>query len=361
MVKLASSWIALLLLLGLLGATTASDSSQVHPEKPRPEPSGAPEAVRDLEVWAWNGHHDAKEIRKQMNAVRGVGIVMPSWFDLLAADGEWYDKSDDAVARETSGRGIRVMPMVSNRHQGEITEQFLQSPDAMQSLIRTLVARLDEMKLGGANLDFEGLSPQSRGPYAEFVAAFAAALHERGMQLTVDVPVTESGGMPEWFAAKEIGAAADQVVLMAYDQYYEGHAEPGPVAGLEWTEQGIRSALDAGVPASKLVLGLPLYTREWLLDGGGKAKSSRPLSMKAIPGTLIGYDNVKRVMDENHGLHRTSYGNSRERFLIWEESLATVKERYSLARLYGLHGVAFWRLGYEPNQFWQEVGRWKSE
>lgn len=372
--RLYSSIVPIVLVLTLLAMTSASMSLQPgallpDPASPPSSPSSPetpppPATSRNdgpLEVWAWNGEFAPTVIRKQLGGLSGINNLIPGWFELVASDGEVYDVADEALVRDIRKQGMEVTPLVSNKHRKEMTTEFLADPEAVARFIDSLVARFKEVGLAGANLDFEGIEPKSREPYADFVEKLGKTFRDNGLGLTVDVPVTETGDLPNWFDAKRIAAAADQVVIMAYDQFYEGSSSAGPVSGMDWTEAGIRKAIAGGVPADKLVLGVPLYTREWKLDGAGKPISSRPLSMKALDGTLIGYDNVDKKWDDAHGLYRVKYKDSKESFELWEEDAATAEARYALAREYGLHGVAVWRLGYEPKDFWKKAEAWKTK
>ena len=54
---------------------------------------------------------------------------------------------------------------------------------------------------------------------------------------------------------------ADYVVLMAYDEHYNGSDE-GPVASIDFVKKGVEDTLKE-VPADQLILGIPFYTRIW--------------------------------------------------------------------------------------------------
>ncbi|GAA3411370.1 glycosyl hydrolase family 18 protein [Paenibacillus hodogayensis] len=360
--RLYSPLIPIVLVLGMLAMTNASMSELPVSPTPAVPPAPPPAVHRDgpLEVWAWNGEFAPAVIRKQLPGLTGVDNLIPGWFELVASDGEVYDVADEKLVRDIRKQGMEVTPLVSNKHRKAMTTEFLADPEAVDRFVESLTERFREVGLAGANLDFEGVEPQSRDTYAAFVEKLAKTFRANSLGLTVDVPVTETGELPVWFDAKRIAAAADQVVLMAYDQFYEGSEHTGPVSGMEWTEAGIRQAIAVGVPADKIVLGVPLYTREWQLDKAGKPMSSRPLSMKALDGTLIGYEKVDRKWDSEHGLYRVKYKDGKGSFEVWEENTATVEARYALAREYGLHGVAVWRLGYEPKDFWKKAEAWKT-
>ena len=75
-----------------------------------------------------------------------------------------------------------------------------------------------------------------------------------------------------------MGEYADYIFLMAYDQYYAGSKKAGPVSGLNWAENAVKETL-AEIPAEKLVLGMPFYTRYWETMGGNVV-STKAISME---------------------------------------------------------------------------------
>ena len=58
-----------------------------------------------------------------------------------------------------------------------------------------------------------------------------------------------------------ISKIADRVLVMAYDQHWST-SKPGPVASLTWCRE-VAAYASKNIPKSKLIMGLPLYGREW--------------------------------------------------------------------------------------------------
>lgn len=59
---------------------------------------------------------------------------------------------------------------------------------------------------------------------------------------------------------------ADYVIIMGYDEHYNGSPEAGSVASIGFVEDGIRRTVDQ-VPAQKVINALPFYTRIWKSEG----------------------------------------------------------------------------------------------
>src|SRR5690606_30297723 len=103
-------------------------------------------------------------------------------------------------------------------------------------------------------------------------------LHEAG--LTVSIDVTFAGGSDTWSKFLDrptLGSIVDYMMVMAYDEHWAASPVAGSVASLPWVEKGMRAMIEQqGVPAEKLLLGVPLYTRIWTeetVDGKKKVSS----------------------------------------------------------------------------------------
>ena len=75
-----------------------------------------------------------------------------------------------------------------------------------------------------------------------------------------------------FYNRKVVSEYVDYFCLMAYDEHWSTCPEAGSVASLPWVEKGITETLK-DVPANKLVLGIPLYTRRWEVDKNNKVNS----------------------------------------------------------------------------------------
>ncbi len=98
----------------------------------------------------------------------------------------------------------------------------------------------------------------------------------------VSVDVTRENPDPNWSGSYDragLGKAADYVIMMGYDEYYEGRGEAGSVSSLPWVEEGLRLLLK-DVPAHKVLLGVPFYTREWTVPAGDGKAMSKDVFMK---------------------------------------------------------------------------------
>jgi spore germination protein YaaH len=170
-----------------------------------------------------------------------------------------------------------------------------------------------------------------------------------------DVPF-RTGEWGAGFDYRAIGAAADFVVLMAYDQHTSA-TPPGPVAGYGWVRAALQYATSR-IPPGKLVLGIPLYGREWVATPLGQI--SRSLNYDSV-SSLIGRPELEVQW---HDAWRTPWVQFREEpdtHTVWFENRRSFEEKLGLVKQFGLRGLAAWRVGYEDPEFWSVTSEWASE
>ncbi|MGG4033971.1 glycosyl hydrolase family 18 protein [Paenibacillus cisolokensis] len=315
--------------------------------------------TKQLVYLGWNGTSNSAVIREQVAVTQGLDIDSPTWFELADAGGTLKDNSDPALARELKAAGISVMPLVHNQFDQAMTTAFLADTEARKRFIAALVNRLAELKVDGVNLDFESLAGTDRDAYTSFVRELTNAAHAKKLKVSIDLP----RGDTAWnhltgYDHKALAGIVDTVIVMAYDEHWQGGPEAGSVSGLAWTEEGIKQYLSYGIPRSKLMLGIPFYVREWQLDADGKPVASRAVYMKEVP-KLIAERGAKGTLDRESGQMKYTYQKDGSTYVFWAETEQTVKQRIELAKTYDLAGIAAWRLGYESADLWTTLLRLK--
>lgn len=308
--------------------------------------------AKRLVYLAWNGETTSADVLGQVANTQGLSVDSPTWFELADDGGTLKDTSDASVVRTLAEAGIEVMPLVHNQFDQQLTTRFLASDAAQKTFISGLVSKLAELNVSGVNLDFENVSKDDRSAFTKFVTALASAVHAKGMKLSIDLP----RGDVKWnhLTAYDHAALAnvvDTMIIMAYDEHWTGSKEPGSVAGLAWTEEGVRQFLSYGIPRGKLMLGIPFYVRVWQLDGSGKLVGSRAVYMKDI-GRLISETGAAGVKDAESGQMKYTYKQNGYTYQFWAETPETTAARVNIAKKYDLAGVAAWRLGYEDASLW---------
>ena len=257
--------------------------------------------------------------------------------------------------------GLPVMPLVMNPGFDRSTAHaLLHNAKAQERAAASLAQIAARNQYVGWQLDFEGLSPADKFAYTRFVSRMAARLHHDHRLMSVAVVPRFSDAYPdsppsgfhtgEWGAAFDysgLGRVTDFLVLMAYDQHTPSTA-PGAVAGYDWVKAALDYAVQR-VPPGKLLLGIPLYGREWLETPHGTVSHS--LAYKDLklfredPGSEQRWDD----------LWQTAWFRLREGETLrtaWFDDARSLREKLKLVELYHLRGYAAWRLGVEDPQFW---------
>ena len=289
-----------------------------------------------------------------------ITVLAPKCYE-LDRGGALRGQLPGKVRGAASRAGLPLMPLVSNPgFDRQTAHALLHSAYAQQRAASSLAEVAEKNGYVGWQLDFEGIDPADKLAYTRFVARVAGRMHHQHRLLSVALVPRFSDRYPdrpgarfytgEWGAAYDyrgLGRIADFVVLMAYDQHTI-LTPPGPVAGYDWAKAALDYAV-ARVPRSKLLLGLPLYGREWAETSGGV--TSHSLAYKDLKPYLEDPASVQHWDD----LLRTTWfelrdGNSLR--TAWFDDARSLREKLRLVQIYALRGFAAWRLGVEDPDFW---------
>ncbi len=215
----------------------------------------------------------------------------------------------------------------------------------------------------GVTLDLEGLRAAQRDSYNAFLQELSTAVHGLGKTLYVCVaPVLTTGSYFDGYDYATIGTLADRVILMAYD--YDAHdmtqflgtdyqktAATAPMDQVYWS---LRTAAKQIDPA-KLLLGFSAKHTAWEIDESGKLVTTTPhhpdtqtvAKRLAQPDTELGWS---RAYQQSYAIYR---GDGGKRYFLWYQDNASVTQAMQTAKLLGITGCSFWRLGQLP-----QTGSW---
>jgi chitinase len=207
-----------------------------------------------------------------------------------------------------------------NPHRPEDRENFT-------ALMRELRAELDAAAGGGRRY----LLTFAAGAFPDFLAHTAMS----DVQEVVDFVnlMTYDFGVP----GAEAEAAGHNANLLAH---------PKDVNGLS-AERAVRDFLAAGVPARKLVLGVPFYGRAWEVQGDygplyepGKAAKGFGSGRYAALRELPGQPGWLRLWDD--AAQAPWLWNPEKRLFVSYEDPRSLRLKCALVRERGLGGVMFW-------------------
>lgn len=247
---------------------------------------------------------------------------------------------------------LLVANMTDGKFSGPTARKVLTDPAARQAALDGMVAKVKALDAAGIQLDFEDIGADLRGPYTAFAKSLAEALHKEKATLSIAVPAkTADNPTSEWNGAFDYPAlaqAVDQLVIMAYDEHYR-LGDPGPVASLPWVDRVLRYAT-FNCPTGKLLLGVPGYGYDW------QGKDGKAYGVSGM-GKHLADVNAQVKWDEVMGEQVATYHDEAGKMHVaWFPDSRSLDAKLKLARQYNLKGVAFWRLGFEPQDYWQALG-----
>ena len=307
----------------------------------------APPAPANLQLTLWTQGTAASHASTRANA-DAVAILSPTGWQVEADGG--LEGTPDAVTLAAAKAAQRpVWPVLKNDDAGSAgTDLLLNSASAETALIAAVVGQVRSLGLAGVNLDFEDVPGNDEGALTAFAGNLSAALRTAGAGLSIDVVPHVAGGVNSASAAYDdsaLAAVADYLVVMTYD---ESTSEPGPVAGLDWQAAELAGTMQ-GIPAGKIVLGIPLYARRWSGDqvtaGAEPAMVAQALGE---PGVAYDYDfpaATPELLSDPGGVPTQ----------LWFDDADSLQRKIGAVGRLGLAGAAAWVAGDENPAFWSAI------
>ncbi|WP_372638106.1 glycosyl hydrolase family 18 protein [Cohnella sp.] len=304
----------------------------------------------------WEAVYSANPDTAKIGELPGVNVVSPTWFELVDGEGNIRSNADASYVKWAHSKGIQVWGLFSNAFEPERTHEALSSYESRLTMIKQMLAYAKTFKLQGVNIDFENVYTKDKDNLVQFVREMTPLMHEQNLVVSIDVTGKSNSEMWSAFLdRKRLGASVDFMMLMAYDEHWASSPVAGSVSSLPWTENSLRRILEEdGVPPSKFILGVPLYTRIWTEEPngeGGIKVSSKTMSMNAV-NKLIEEKKLKPVFSEETGQHYVEFKEGEAVKKIWIEDATSMKARAELVGKYDLAGVASWRRGFETADIW---------
>lgn len=298
----------------------------------------------------------------------GTSIISPSWFELTTTSLKASPKLSYDYVNHYKEKGYRVWPLITNQFDPDMTSKILANESMWERYKQGLINYATEYGYDGYNFDFENVHYKDKAQLTKFVDFLAKGLRTYNIHSSIDV--TGYSNSENWslvYDRKAYADAVDYVVLMAYDETWASSVTAGPVASYPWVRKHTEEMLSE-VPASKLVLGIPFYMREWSVpvkgSWEGKAKS-KTLAMTKALDLEREYRDALRWDDRLKGNYLTLtnkngvYGIYDEKkpyegtlTKIWFEDPQSLSYKVGLVKEFQLAGVAAWRKGFEASDVW---------
>jgi spore germination protein YaaH len=305
---------------------------------------------------------------KVVAANRGSFNEVSPWIYGLARNGQIVAQVPERAAETAAGMqalrhsGLPMVPTIANVTNGrwayEPVADILHDPAAMARHVNDIVALVMREGYAGIDIDYEDLHGTDREAFSTFVANLGDALHAKNKILSVAVfAKTSDAGDDQRNVAqdyKAIGAAVDEVRLMAYD-YHWSASMPGPVAPITWVREVLTYA-KTQIPARKIVLGIPVAGFDWV-NGGGADGQGEPVSWLQCFGRTRAYNatlQYDRLSQSPSFRYTDAQGRPHE---VWFENAESTTAKLEAAKAAGIRGVYLWMFGDEDDRTWSTLRR----
>lgn len=307
----------------------------------------------------WEAVYDRNIDPSKISPMQGVNVVSPTWFALADDKGTIIGKADPAYVKWAHQQGLQIWALFSNDFEPDRTTKALATVETRFFMIQQLIAFAEVYGLQGINIDFENVHTSDKANFVQFVRELTPLLHEQGLVVSVDVTPKSNSEMWSLFLDRAaLGKVVDYMMVMAYDEHWASSPKSGSVASLPWTESSlVRIMKEDGVPPSKLMLSMPLYTRIWTEkkeEDGKILVSSKAVGMERVK-EIISTKKLTPVLDAAAGQNYVEYTEGGALNRIWIEDDLSMKARVALVRKYDLAGVATWQRAFQTASIWKTI------
>lgn len=348
-------------------------------------------AIRDTEqryepgpfrVFAWVPSWDAEDAFAEFDSRGGVfhGLI-PFWYEVTGVSTISTFRNTPAEATNgliSAARNRRVPLIVSlfDQTAPRVMASLLADPESRAQHIEAIASFAASNGFDGIDLNYENFAFEdgrdtwatTRPAWVTFVRELAARLHGDGRLLTVSVPPvyddeqTDDSG----YWVYDYGAIVDHVDAIRVMAYDFSVSEPGPIAPIDWVEEVIDGTTEAAGGPEKLVLGIPLYGRNWVIATSGECPDGTPgrqePELSAI-ADLIERRDGEPTYNAEHDEWTFTYQvgfpeddpqctQSREVHYVDADG---VQRRMQMSIDKGMLGVSLFAFGYENAAVWDRI------
>lgn len=246
------------------------------------------------------------------------------------------ERLKSVVALKKKNRKLQVQLSIGGWGSGNFSEMAA-DPEKRKSFARDCKRVVDEYGLDGIDIDWEypgssaggiSSSPQDKANYLLLMKDIREALGDNAL-LTLASPATVG-----FYEFKPLIPYVDFINVMAYDlnrpPYHQSSLFRSKLSGDMTADEGIRAHVSGGVPAEKLILGVPFY--------GHGAKGLYP--------DVVNFDKLelkeglKEMYDEVACV--PYYVDGDGKLVMTFDNKKSLEKKAEYVNLNGLGGIMFW-------------------
>lgn len=281
-----------------------------------------------------------------------VNVVMPTWYEIADENGNVSEDYSEDYYNKAKDNGYDIWPIITNGldnpelDKKQVTSEIMNDEQKRENLIRNIISIIEDNNLDGINIDFEGMYAEDKYMYTQFLRELYPLVRETGAKLSVDIYFTN------YIDRQGVGKACDYVMLMGYDQRGDWSESPGSISEIGWVENNIASLInDSQIPSSKIILGVPFYTRMWNVEEDGTFTTD-VYSMSDSQEFLEDYA-LTPTMDNISGQNYIEVVLDDITHKLWIEDAESMAKRADIVIEYNLAGITAWQKGFETQDIWE--------
>ncbi len=258
-------------------------------------------------------------------------------------------------------RGVKVMLTVTN-FGAERNTKLLTDTVKQWNLINTVISQLKSRNGDGVNFDFEVVPAAMKSKMVGFCKRAVRGIKAE-LPLAEISLATPAVNWSDGWDLDSLAIVCDYLIMMGYNYYWSSSTTAGPVAPLAGETYNITRSiqedyLDEGVPASKLLLGMPWYGYDWPVSNSArKAATTGTGSSKTYITTIPMVASYGKTFDSQTSVPWMSYQSGTQWRQMWFEDSLSLLLKTNFAKKKSLAGVGIWALSYEAgrHELWNGI------
>lgn len=333
----------------------------------------------------WSLHADL--MTDYLTDLSYFGLTIDSTARIVTTDGPYKKwRNDEVLARvveevQTAGGRVSVTLIC---HNDDDIDAVLSCPSCWEKLAEDVIKELSWAGIKDLNVDFEHsgyTTYENAQKYSQMVGLLNTRLDQVfGESFVVVSAYADSADRAQRAQGdgsddkasnvrltdpSSLAQNADAVFIMAYDFHRPTSDKAGPVSPLggsyTTTRLNLSKSLESYlkvVPASKLILGLPFYGYDWLVEDTGamsprvEGNDSIGFSKSRTYAQVLDLLVEKQIQPLWHKDSETPYFNYTDDETgmlrqVWYDDAKSLTIKADLAKQNGLLGVGLWALGFE--------------
>lgn len=307
--------------------------------------------------------------------------------DDITNDDAWNYLDDQIKDYKGKNKNISIIPSILWTDRTQM-EEILNDKKKRDAHIQVVVDEVLKENYAGIDIDYENKSAETRVGFSQFLTDLSKILHAKNKKLVCTIeqrtPIDSRYSVVSQELLdrieysndyKVIGSVCDSVRIMTYDQVggdvkleaTYSNSFYRPVADIEWVKK-VLTLVMRDIPAEKIYVGVATYGYKYEItrNNDNTISYSRIGSMnykyadelaKSIKVTPTRHPSGELYFtySTSTSVDGSPLGSTKE-YLVWYSDSQAIKDKYRIASLYKLGGIAIFKIdGANDLRVWDVV------